>query len=188
MFQLWFFHLCDTKTTSNTLKGWIGRVNVKGKRKPTKQHRNFNKESETLKGSAHENSRRGWNTKKWKKEASTHQKDCTKKIWKKWFGERNRKETKRRFTLGNSEIWGEPEHKEEQWKHEKWKHEKRRNGPLWPSTPHQNTEQKELRGESRSREGSKWGVRTQVGTPAGSGGEHPSATWVQPKTELIIYH
>ena len=30
---------------------------MKGKRKPTKQYRNFNKESETLKGSAHENSR-----------------------------------------------------------------------------------------------------------------------------------
>ena len=62
----------------------------------------------------------------------------------------------------------------------------------WPSIPHQNTEQKELRGESRSREGSKWGVRTQVGTPAGSGGENilrqPGSTRVQPKTELIIYH
>ena len=33
-----------------------------------------------------------------------------KKPWKKWFGERNRKETKRRFALGNSEIWGELEH------------------------------------------------------------------------------
>ena len=40
----------------------------------------------------------------------------------------------------------------------------------WPSIPHQNTEQKELRGESRSREGSKWGVRTQGWNSGGLGG------------------
>ena len=60
----------------------------------------------------------------------------------------------------------------------------------WPSIPHQNTEQKELRGESRSREGSKWGV-SNPGLElrrARGGGEHPSATWVQPGFKNRINH
>ena len=81
MFQLWFFHLCDTKTRSNTLKGWmIGKGEREGK---TETYETISKLQQRVGNIERIGTRKlteGLKHKKMKKEASTHQKDCTKKI------------------------------------------------------------------------------------------------------------
>ena len=161
-------------------------MNVKGKRKPTKQHRNFNKESETLKGSAHENSR-GVETQKNERKKLPHTKRIAQKKSER-NGLENGTEKKQKEGLHSGTA-----------KFEESQNTKKNNG----NTKNGNTKNegtvhfgRPLHTKTQSRRSYEANREAAKGASGGSnpgwnsgglgegGAEHPSAIWVQPGSNL----